>query len=209
MSGTDAVFLIESLGWLVIVFLLVIIFVLYLRLHQQLATLRQNMTQLQNELQQHKNSVQSSTSPSTSSHAAPEPVPNSLADSAPRSGSVFSAETTILPVPTSPPSELSSAELGSISTPKTVPLLDPNPSIANSAVENMPIAQHTNDALAAQTKNKTATAPIEPDERSLSVVTSLFNSVKNWFLGGNLVVRVGVLVLLMGVVLLLRLLSST
>jgi uncharacterized membrane protein len=72
----------------------------------------------------------------------------------------------------------------------------------------MPIAQHTNDALAAQTKNKTATAPIEPDERSLSVVTSLFNSVKNWFLGGNLVVRVGVLVLLMGVVLLLRLLSE-
>lgn len=57
-------------------------------------------------------------------------------------------------------------------------------------------------------KNGNAPAPIEPDERSLPIVTSIFNSIKNWFLGGNLVVRVGVLVLLVGVVLLLRLLSD-
>lgn len=49
---------------------------------------------------------------------------------------------------------------------------------------------------------------IEPDERSLPIVTSLIHSIKNWFFGGNLVVRVGVLVLLVGVVLLLRLLSD-
>ncbi|WP_230658798.1 DUF2339 domain-containing protein [Psychrobacter sp. I-STPA10] len=48
----------------------------------------------------------------------------------------------------------------------------------------------------------------EPDEQSIPVVTSLINSVKNWFFGGNLVVRVGVIVLLVGVVLLLRLLNS-
>ncbi|BBI69546.1 hypothetical protein PKHYL_37370 [Psychrobacter sp. KH172YL61] len=58
------------------------------------------------------------------------------------------------------------------------------------------------------TKNKIANAPIEPDERSLPIVTSLIHSIKNWFFGGNLVVRVGVLVLLVGVVLLLRLLSE-
>ena len=49
---------------------------------------------------------------------------------------------------------------------------------------------------------------VEPDEQSLPIVTSLFNSLKQWFLGGNLVVRVGVLVLLVGVVLLLRLVSE-
>ncbi len=49
---------------------------------------------------------------------------------------------------------------------------------------------------------------VEPDEQSLPMVTSLFHSLRNWFFGGNLVVRVGVLVLLVGVVLLLRLLSD-
>lgn len=49
---------------------------------------------------------------------------------------------------------------------------------------------------------------VEPDEQSLPIVTSLFYSLKNWFFGGNLVVRVGVIVLLIGVVLLLRLLSD-
>ncbi len=55
---------------------------------------------------------------------------------------------------------------------------------------------------------KSPDAPIEPDERSLPIVTSLLHSIRNWFFGGNLVVRVGVLVLLVGVVLLLRLLSE-
>ncbi|WP_296402405.1 DUF2339 domain-containing protein, partial [Psychrobacter sp.] len=48
----------------------------------------------------------------------------------------------------------------------------------------------------------------EPDEQSTPIVTSLLHSFKNWFFGGNLVVRVGAIVLLMGVVLLLRLLSE-
>ena len=57
-------------------------------------------------------------------------------------------------------------------------------------------------------KPQISTSAIEPDERSTPIVTSLIYSVKNWFFGGNLVVRVGVLVLLIGVVLLLRLLSD-
>nr|WP_227679867.1 DUF2339 domain-containing protein [Psychrobacter frigidicola] len=149
-------FLIESLGWLVIVFLLVIMIVLYIRLHQQLAKLRQNMTQLQDELQQHKDSIRSL----TTSHPS-QPAPNSIADS-----------------------------------------------LTNSSIANPPVAERADATLVPRTKNKTTPAPIEPDERSLPMVTSLFNSIKNWFLGGNLVVRVGVLVLLVGVVLLLRLLSE-
>ncbi|WP_201598637.1 DUF2339 domain-containing protein [Psychrobacter vallis] len=68
------------------------------------------------------------------------------------------------------------------------------------------IITKTNAETTATTKS--LDAPIEPDERSLPVVTSLIHSIKNWFFGGNLVVRVGVLVLLVGVVLLLRLLSE-
>lgn len=193
-------FLIESLGWLVVIFLLVIMIVLYIRLHQQLATLRQNMTQLQAELQQHKDRVRSS--PSISSHAAPEPASHSLANSAPRSEAVSSAEATILPVPTALPSELPSSKPEPISISNSLP-----PPIPNTLVSNFSTSEHA-DNNSHQILNKKLTAPIEPDERSLSVVTSLFNSIKNWFLGGNLVVRVGVLVLLVGVVLLLRLLSE-
>ncbi|SUD91894.1 DUF2339 domain-containing protein [Psychrobacter phenylpyruvicus] len=49
---------------------------------------------------------------------------------------------------------------------------------------------------------------LQPDEQSTAIVTSVMRSLKNWFFGGNLVVRVGVIVLLIGVVLLLRLLSD-
>lgn len=50
---------------------------------------------------------------------------------------------------------------------------------------------------------------IEPDERSLLIVTSIWASVSNWFGGGNTIVRIGVIVLLIGVVLLLRLLNDS
>ncbi|WP_227671452.1 DUF2339 domain-containing protein [Psychrobacter sp. 72-O-c] len=191
-------FLIESLGWLVIVFLLIIMIVLYIKLHQQLAKLRQNMAQLQDELQQHKDSVRSL----TSSHAAPEPVPHSLTDSAPNSVAVSSAKTTLLSIPTSLPSALPSSKPEPISTSKSLP-----PPIPNTLVSNSPAPEHA-DNNSHQILKERPTAPVEPDEHSLPMVTSLFNSIKNWFLGGNLVVRVGVLVLLVGVVLLLRLLSE-
>lgn len=81
-------------------------------------------------------------------------------------------------------------------------------------VENLPLALNP-PKLPKQTelpklsaKLQKPTSVIEPDERSLPIVTSLLHSIKNWFFGGNLVVRVGVLVLLVGVVLLLRLLSD-
>ncbi|WP_352289767.1 hypothetical protein, partial [Psychrobacter sp. GW64-MNA-CIBAN-0177] len=45
-------FLMGSLGWLVVITLLVIMIALYIRLHQQLAQLRQDMTQLKSKLEQ-------------------------------------------------------------------------------------------------------------------------------------------------------------
>lgn len=50
-----------------------------------------------------------------------------------------------------------------------------------------------------------AQSRLEPDEQSLSIVTSVWHSFLQWFKGGNAIVRVGILVLLVGVVLLLRL----
>ncbi len=49
---------------------------------------------------------------------------------------------------------------------------------------------------------------LEPDERSTHVVTSLWHSLQAWFQGGNAIVRIGVIVLLIGVVLLLRFASE-
>lgn len=49
------------------------------------------------------------------------------------------------------------------------------------------------------------TSSLEPDEHSLNIVTSVWNSFLQWFKGGNAIVRVGVIVLLVGIVLLLRL----
>lgn len=59
-------------------------------------------------------------------------------------------------------------------------------------------------AITPPTKTRQKTV-LEPDEQSLSVVTSVWQSLMQWFTGGNLIVRIGVLVLLVGVVLLLRL----
>ncbi len=52
------------------------------------------------------------------------------------------------------------------------------------------------------------TSALEPDERSTDVVSSVWRSFLAWFQGGNAIVRVGVIVLLIGVVLLLRFASE-
>jgi len=59
------------------------------------------------------------------------------------------------------------------------------------------------------TKRSNSSLPkLEPDERSLAVITSVWATLSGWFSGGNSIVRVGVLVLLIGVSLLLRLLNE-
>ncbi|MGP5230792.1 DUF2339 domain-containing protein [Psychrobacter celer] len=107
-------------------------------------------------------------------------------------------------------SEPSSQDTEHQQTTSQPPALSERPELPESA--NRPLSELPTPPLPAasslSTENRQATATIEPDERSLPIVTSLIYSIKSWFFGGNLVVRVGVIVLLIGVVLLLRLLSD-
>ena len=174
-------FLMGSLGWLVVITLIVIMIALYIRLHQQLAELRQDMAQLKIELAQKKNStaVKGTTVKST-------------------------AVKSIVDIESPSDDALSSTE-------KSMPPPLPLSALSSNPLSNNFISAPTNQASVSNSQpltNKAAHAPIEPDERSFAIVTSLLHSIQNWFLGGNLVVRVGVLVLLVGVVLLLRLLSD-
>ena len=95
---------------------------------------------------------------------------------------------------------------------------------------NDPITQHIANTLDASTSSAppTATQPsvndaapphqpsvsqpsspaLKEDESATNIVTSLWASATQWFFGENLVVRVGALVLLVGVVLLLKLASQ-
>ncbi len=195
-------FLMGSLGWLAVITLLVIMIVLYIRLHQQLAQLQQDMAQLKNELK-HQTPKQRKENISLLQHSLST---NSVADSALNNSTVgetsainattvqgiFDAKAPIADTVSStaksmpPPLPLDSSSPSSLGVPATQPF----------ANNSQPLA------------DQNSTTPIEPDERSFPIVTSLFHSIQNWFLGGNLVVRVGVLVLLVGVVLLLRLLSE-
>ena len=174
-------FLMDSLGWLVVITLIVIMITLYIKLHQQLAELRQDMAQLKSELAQKKSST------TVKSTAVKSTAVKSIFDiKSPSKGALSSTEKSM--PPPLPPSALSSNPLSNDFV---------SPSASQSSVSNsQPLT------------NKATNAPIEPDERSFAIVTSLLHSIQNWFLGGNLVVRVGVLVLLVGVVLLLRLLSD-
>lgn len=58
------------------------------------------------------------------------------------------------------------------------------------------------------TLSQSSSAALKEDESAINIVTSLWASATQWFFGENLVVRVGALVLLVGVVLLLKLASQ-
>ena len=171
--------LINPLGWLAFTILLIIVVVLYVKITGQIEQLRHDMKELQAELEQHKDSV---TIAETSQSAYINPIQERRSDSAPT-----------VPPDTSPTSRL------------PIPL-----AAVESATSADPIAEliENFDLKPKPAKSKKPVSTIEPDERSLPIVTSLIHSMQNWFFGGNLVVRVGVLVLLIGVVLLLRLLSD-
>ena len=171
--------LINPLGWLAFIVLLIVVMVLYSKINRQIEQLRHDMTALQAELEQHKDSV---TIAETSQSAYINPIQERRSNSAPT-----------MPPDTSPTSRL------------PIPL-----AAVESATSADPIAEliENFDLKPKPAKSKKPVSTIEPDERSLPIVTSLIHSMQNWFFGGNLVVRVGVLVLLIGVVLLLRLLSD-
>ena len=48
--------------------------------------------------------------------------------------------------------------------------------------------------LAAGAHTRQSASPLEPDEHSLNIVTSVWHSFLQWFKGGNAIVRVGVIV---------------
>ena len=189
--------LVTQLGWLAFTILLIVVVALYTKIKRQIAYLRRDVIKLQAELEQQKDrSINSS-----SAYIADERIylhKTSSEDSTDKD-TIFNSQTLSIDglsalstssAASSPPPLTTAAN----STSNVAPTIFDNKSVDNSASKTV--------------KNKITTAPTEPDERSLPIVTSLIHSIKNWFFGGNLVVRVGVLVLLVGVVLLLRLLSE-
>ena len=182
--------LIAQLGWMAFTALLIVVVALYVRINRHIGQLRRDVTKLQAELEQQKDSNRHLANKSlyTSDEATKERVTDNAAFNTEESATDTSTPAWPPLPPTVPPTSNLTANL----------TVTPVSSTSNNKPLNNPNL----------IKNKTPVTSIQPDERSLPIVTSLFHSVKNWFFGGNLVVRVGVLVLLVGVVLLLRLLSD-
>lgn len=108
-----------------------------------------------------------------------------------------------------------------VSAPFPVPLPAPLPIVASLPMANTLDASVSSTApTATQPSVNDAAPPHQPtlsqsssqslkeDESATNIVTSLWASATQWFFGENLVVRVGALVLLVGVVLLLKLASQ-
>ena len=173
--------LINQLGWLAFMALLIVVFILYARISQQIRQLRHDMTALQAELKRQKQDTTTAKSSHADINSDQESQFASVPDTSPT-----------LRSPMPPPIPLATVE----SVTAADPIAEP--------IENLGLKPKPEES----TKTRTPVTTIEPDERSLPIVTSIIHSMQNWFFGGNLVVRVGVLVLLVGVVLLLRLLSD-
>ncbi len=222
--------LVTQLGWLAFTILLIVVVALYTRTTRKIEHLRRDVTKLQAELAQQKdfrkdNSMSRMTASSTRladdnghvrrpfsedivtennapKNSATEPS-NIVATNNANKSTAFDPQhpsTADTLTNTSPPP-----------LPTMVPASTPAPAqnIISGVANDDPIDNLYSKTTAYSVPVPSApAAPIEPDERSLPIVTSLIHSIKNWFFGGNLVVRVGVLVLLIGVVLLLRLLSE-
>lgn len=108
-----------------------------------------------------------------------------------------------------------------VSAPLLVPLPAPLPIVASlpmantldaSVSSNAPTATQPSVNDAAPPHQPSVSQPSSPalkeDESATNIVTSIWASATQWFFGENLVVRVGALVLLVGVVLLLKLASQ-
>ena len=185
--------LMSPLGWLAFIVLLIVVVVLYSKINRQIEQLRHDMTALQAELEQLADSVNTA-KPSHSAYIHPTQESRSESvDSLTQSAAELATSAVLIPDATFIPNVESTKNQHLETTPPELPILSKSPQSPSPPQSKIP-------------QNTTAT--IEPDERSLPIVTSIIHSMQNWFFGGNLVVRVGVLVLLVGVVLLLRLLSD-
>lgn len=174
--------LINQLGWLAFMALLIVVLILYARISQQIRQLRHDMTALQAELKRQKEGLITAKSSHADINSDQESQFASVPDTSPTLRSSMP-----------PPIPLAAVDLVTAADASAEPIEE------NLGLKLKP---------AESTKSRIPVTTIEPDERSLPIVTSIIYSMQNWFFGGNLVVRVGVLVLLVGVVLLLRLLSD-
>ncbi|MDN5566363.1 MAG: DUF2339 domain-containing protein, partial [Psychrobacter sp.] len=179
--------------------LLVVIVFLFNKLNNKIVDLNNDIADLQDELRQHKNDLKRLKS----------------SDHMTENTSLFSSSSEVVaPSPITPPPlpTLVSANPNRNNHDPVHKFVQPNVAakpVQASDYSTNPVADVTEGSVNTNISTSTqSNLAIEPDEHSLPIVTSLFNSLKNWFLGGNLVVRVGVLVLLVGVVLLLRLVSD-
>ncbi|WP_379543314.1 DUF2339 domain-containing protein [Psychrobacter sp. R86515] len=198
--------MVTQLGWLAFTILLIVVVALYTRIARKIEHLRRDVTKLQAELEQQRH--RSMTPPSAPLIDKNDYARNTATDDPDLKDNVPKESDTKdhAPKKIAFDSQPSSPDNRPPVSPPPLPTVASNSTIhtASNIYDDKSI---DNNALI-NTENTAPTAPIEPDERSLPIVTSLIHSIKNWFFGGNLVVRVGVLVLLIGVVLLLRLLSE-
>lgn len=203
--------MVTQLGWLAFTILLIVVVALYTRIARKIEHLGRDVTTLQAELEQQRQ--RSMTPPSapfvdknnyarntaTDDHDLKDNVPKDH-DAKDSDTKDHDAKEIAFDSPHSSPDNRLPV------SPPPLPTVASNSTIH--AASNIYDDKSIDNNALINTENTAPTAPIELDERSLPIVTSLIHSIKNWFFGGNLVVRVGVLVLLVGVVLLLRLLSE-
>ena len=174
--------------------LLIVIVFLFNKLNNKIVDLNDDIAKLQAELRQHKNALKSL----------------NLSDSVTDITLSSSLTSTVVAQPIIPPPlpTTVSADINHNNNDTLYGVVQPNEAAHPSQALDYSINSGTDIAKEPTDISEQPKLAVEPDEQSLPIVTSLFNSLKNWFLGGNLVVRVGVLVLLVGVVLLLRLVSE-
>lgn len=172
--------------------------------HDQLITRMQQLERQVAQLSQLSTLSQNSAQASVPPVVDPEAMgTESVSTTAP---SLPTLNTTLAP-PSPPvtPSITPSAERDPFSAPADWPFTQGNQAQPQTpASAQMPPPIRSTMVTTSPTKTRQTTM-LEPDEQSLSVVTSVWQSLMQWFTGGNLIVRIGVLVLLVGVVLLLRL----
>lgn len=198
--------MVTQLGWLAFTILLIVVVALYTRITRKIEHLRRDVMTLQAELEQQRH--RSMTPPSApfvdKNDYARNTATNDphLKGNVPKDSDAKDHDANEIAFD----SQHSSPDNQLPVSPPPLPTVASNSTIH--AASNIYDDKSIDNNAPINIENTASAASIEPDERSLPIVTSLIHSIKNWFFGGNLVVRVGVLVLLVGVVLLLRLLSE-
>ena len=169
-------------------------------LHRRVSQLQGQLAQLQQQLAALGTGAAPATRAGTASSSA---SPASAANAGRAAG----------PAPAAAPESLAEAAVQKFAAVLAPPDTRPAPPFPLDEEDRMAPAHGRPEAVPAVAPASTAGSPrpmparhaeLEPDERSLAITSSLGASVLAWFRGGNTIVRVGVLVLLVGVGLLLR-----